>query len=96
MLGRTRMTFGTRAVFHKTEVTFLLRETYENFSDADVEEAWSQMVPCTIHEVLDFCVFAATTGMQNVVEANKMEALRRWCHYFVCSRPVRGWQSRRE
>ena len=87
VLGQTRFTFGVRAIFHKSEVAFLLRLTYENFSDDDVEMAWSRMVPCTIHEVLQFCLWAAGSGMQYATEAIRMEALRRWCQWFVSSHP---------
>ena len=32
--------------------------------------------------------------MQHAAEAIRMEALRRWCHYFVTSHPVRNWPTR--
>ena len=81
MLGPTRLTPGARAVFHKSEVVYLLRLTYEDVADEDVEMAWSKMIPCTIHEVLQYCVWMSGSGMQGVAEAQRLESLRRWCHW---------------
>ena len=95
MLGQTRLTFGVPAVFHRFEVAFLLKSTYEDFADEDVESAWAKMVPCTIHEVLQYCVWATGTNMQQVAEADRFEALRRWCHWFVCTYPIKNWATRK-
>ena len=54
VLGESRHTYGVKAIFHKMEVACMLRLTYDGLDDADIEAAWGMLVPCTIHEVLQY------------------------------------------
>ena len=93
-LGGSTVREGVVALIVKTELMSAAAEFFEGMSKEDVDAAWGAMLPATVHQVMEFCLFMSGGSMQHVAEQNRLELMRRFVAFFVEENPTSSWRRR--